>query len=159
MAETTASTEIATPPEVIWALACDPHRYPEFADPTERMVSVPDEEFGVGYVYREYGGIPPFKGESTWRVTVFEPVRRQVHVGDDGSMTFDLSIELDPIDTGTRLTQTLKMKPRWYLRPVNVVLWPLLMRGRAQTALDNTVQNVKRLAESADPKSDSTGSG
>lgn len=147
MAEVIASTDINTPPEAIWALMCDPHRYVEIADPTDRMLSVPEDEFGVGYIYREYGGIPPFKGESTWRVTVFEPMRRQVHVGDDGSMTMDLLIELEPIETGTRLTQRLAMKPRWYLRPVNAVLWPLMMRNRAQMAMDKTVANVKRIAE------------
>ncbi|MDX1547093.1 MAG: SRPBCC family protein [Rhodothermales bacterium] len=149
MAEVIASTDIAAPPAAIWALLCDPQCYPELADPTDRMLSVPDEEMGAGYVYREYGGVPPFKGESTWRVTVFEPMRRQVHVGDDGAMTMDLHIELEPTATGTRLTQRLAMTPRWYLAPVNLLLWPLLMRKRAQEAMDKTVVNVKRMAEAA----------
>lgn len=156
MGKVIASADIAAPPDVIWALMCDPHRYPELADPTDRMLSVPEEEFGVGYFYQEYGGVPPFKGESTWRVTVFEPMRRQVHVGDDGSMTLDLTIELDPTESGTRFTQRLEMKPRWYLRPLNAVLWPLLMRKRAQMTMDKTVLNVKRIAEST--YSESSGS-
>ena len=150
MAEVVATADIAAPPETIWALLCDPHRYPELADPTDRMLSVSEEEMGVGYVYREYGGVPPFKGESTWHVTEFEPMRRQVHVGDDGSATLHLSIDLDPTESGTRLTQRLDMKLRWYLRPLDVVLWPLLMRKRAQEAMDKTVQNIKRAAESSD---------
>jgi carbon monoxide dehydrogenase subunit G len=147
MAEVTATVEIEAPAEKIWALMCDPHRYPEFADPTDRMLMVPTEPMGVGYTYREYGGIPPFKGESTWEVTVFEPMQTQVHVGDDGSMIFNLSVELAPVGSGTRLTQRLHLLPRWYLRPVSAVLWPLLLRNRAQSAMDKTVQNVKRLAE------------
>ena len=149
MAEIIASTDIAAPPDVIWALMCDPHRYPELADPTDRMLSVPDEEFGVGYVYREYGGIPPFKAETTWRVTEFEPMLRQVHLGDDGTVLLDLTVELEPIEIGTRFTERLKMKPRWYLRPINAILWPLFMRNRAQLTMDKTVLNVKRAAESA----------
>ncbi|MDX1419567.1 MAG: SRPBCC family protein [Rubricoccaceae bacterium] len=147
MAEVSATTDIAAPPDTIWALLCDPRGYPELADPTDRMLSVPDEPMGVGSVYREVGGIEPFKGESTWRVTVFEPMRRQVHVGDDGSMTMDLHVEIEPTAAGCRYTQRLSMTPRWYLRPVNAVLWPLMMRRRAQEAMDKTVQNVKRLAE------------
>ncbi len=147
MAEVTASTQINTEPEVIWALMCDPKRYPEIADPTERMIDVPDAEFGLGYVYKEYGGIKPFVGESEWRVTEFEPMRRQVHVGHDGSMTMTLEIELTPTDGGTRFTQTLGMKPPWYLVPVNAILWPLLMRKRAQAAMDKTGANTKRFAE------------
>ena len=149
MAQVVASTQINTGPEAIWALMCDPHRYAEIADPTERMIEVPDREFGVGYVYKEYGGIKPFVGESEWRVTEFEPMRRQVHIGDDGSMTMNLGIELTPTDGGTRLTQSLSLTPRWYLVPVNVILWPLMMRKRAQEAMDKTVANVKRIAESS----------
>ena len=149
MPEVIATTGIAAPPDEVWALICTPERYPEFADPADRMLSVPDGDFGRGSVYREYGGVPPFKAESTWRVTAFEPVRRQVHVGDDGSMTLDLTIELTPIDTGTRLTQTLALTPRWYLRPVFAVLWPLFMRKRAQQAMDRTVQNVRRIVEAS----------
>lgn len=149
MAQVVASTQVNTGPEIIWALMCDPHRYPEIADPTERMIDVPDGEMGVGYVYKEYGGIKPFMGESEWRVTEFEPMRRQVHIGYDGSMTMDLEIQLTPTDGGTRLTQTLNMKPRWYLVPVNAILWPLMMRKRGQEAMDKTVANVKRITESS----------
>lgn len=156
MPKVIASTDVAAPADVIWALMCDPGRYPEFADPTDRMLSVPEEEFGVGSVYREHGGIPPFKDESTWRVTVFEPKRRQVHVGDDGSITFHLTVELDPSETGTHLTQTLVLKPRWYLRPPFAVLWLLFMQGRAQRAMDKTVLNVKQIAESTDAEARGT---
>ena len=149
MGRVVASIEISTPPETVWAMMCDPHQYPEIADPTDRMIDVPEGGFGVGYVYKEYGGVPPFKGESEWRVTEFEPTSRQVHVGDDGSMTIELQIELTPTDTGTRLTQTIDLRPRWYLRPVDVVLWPLMMRKRAQEAMDKTVANAKRIAEAS----------
>ena len=149
MAQVVASTQVDTGLEAIWALMCDPHRYPEIADPTERMIDVSDREFGVGYVYKEYGGIKPFVGEAEWRVTEFEPMRRQVHIGDDGSMTMHLEIELTPADSGTRLTQTLILKPRSYLVPVNAILWPLMVRKRAQEGMDKTVANAKRLAESS----------
>lgn len=147
MPAVTATTHIDAPPDVIWALLCDPHQYPELADPTERMLSVPDAPFGVGYEYREYGGVKPFLGESTWRVTVFEPMTHQVHVGDDGSATMDLDIRLEPTATGTRYTQRLAMEVRWYMRPLMALLWPLMMRARAQEAMDKTVANIKRMAE------------
>ncbi len=31
------------------------------------MLEVPDGPMGVGSVYKERGGIPPFVSESTWR--------------------------------------------------------------------------------------------
>jgi hypothetical protein len=40
------------------------------------------------------------------------------------------------------------LEPRWFLAPVNAVLWPLMMRKRAQAVLDGTVANAKRIVES-----------
>lgn len=68
-AQVVASTQINAEPEAVWALMSDPHRYAGFVDATERMIDVPDGEFGVGYVYKEYGGIRPFLGESERRPT------------------------------------------------------------------------------------------
>ncbi len=147
MAGVVAEIDIAAPPEAVWKLMEDPNRYPEIADPTERMVEVPDGPMGVGSVYKEYGGIPPFMSESTWKVTAWEPPRHTVHVGDDGQMELHLTIDITPTAGGSRLRQQLVLKPRWWLTLPNAVLWPLMMRKRAQAAMDKTVANVKRIAE------------
>ncbi len=147
MPRVVASIDISAAPEAIWKLMCDPNRYPELADPTERMIDVPDGEFGVGYTYKEYGGIKPFMSDSEWKVIEYTPMTSQRHLGDDGQMQFDLRIQLDPIEDGTRLTQSLDLKPRWYMVPINAVLWPVMMRKRAQAAMDKTVANVKRMVE------------
>ena len=76
MSKVETSAEVAASPEKIWAFICDANRYPEWVVPTDRMLEVPDEAMGVGYVYKEHGGVPPFKADSEWRVTVFEPHRR-----------------------------------------------------------------------------------
>lgn len=148
MPQVAASIVIAAGPDPIWELMSDPNRYPDFVDATDRMVDVGNGEFGVGYVYKEYGGIKPFLGESEWRVTAFDPTRHQAHLGDDGKMQMPLDIELQPVEGGTRLTITLGLKPRWFLAPVNALLWPLMMRKRAQAVLDGTVANAKRIVES-----------
>jgi hypothetical protein len=147
MRRVTASTVITTGPEPIWNLMSDPFRYPDFVDATERMVDVGHGEFGVGYVYKEYGGVKPFLGESEWRVTEFEPMRRQVHLGDDAKMRMPLAIELEPVDCGTKLTISFGLEPRWFLAPMNALLWPLMMRKRSQAVLDGTVANAKRIIE------------
>ncbi len=149
MKEVIASAVIATGPEPIWDLMCDPSRYAEFVAATERMIDVGSGEFGVGSVYKEYGGIKPFLSESEWRVTEFEPMRHQAHIGDDGKMRMPLAIDLEPADGGTRLTITFSLQPRWFLAPVNVVMWPLMMRKRAQAVLETTLANTKRIVEGA----------
>ncbi len=150
MAEVIGSVVIETGVEPIWELMSDPSRYPDFVEATERMVDVGSGEFGVGYVYKEYGGLKPFLGESEWRVTEFDPMRHQTHVGDDGKMRLHLDVDLEPLaDDRTRLSLKVKLAPRWFLVPVNVVVWPLMMRKRAQTDMDTTAANAKRLVESA----------
>ena len=149
MARAVASQVIETGPEPIWGLMSDPRRYPDFVDATERMVDVGSGEFGVGYVYKEYGGIKPFLSESHWRVTEYEPMRHQAHIGDDGKMRMPLEIDLEPVENGTRLTIAFALEPRWFLAPVNALLWPLMMRKRTQAVLDRTVANAKRIVEAA----------
>jgi len=39
MAQVTASTSIRAAPESVWALMCDPNRYPELSDATDRMLA------------------------------------------------------------------------------------------------------------------------
>ena len=147
MRRVVVTIDIAAPAEEVWKLMCDPHRYPDFVDATERMVEVPDADFAVGFTYKEFGGIRPFLGESTWEVLELDPPLRQVHRGDDGMMTIDLFIEMERIAGGTRLTHTLELRPRWYATPLNAVLWPVFMKKRAYASMERTNDNVKRLIE------------
>jgi carbon monoxide dehydrogenase subunit G len=149
MYQVTASTEIGAPPQAVWELYCDPHRFPEFADATERMVHVPEAPMGEGYTYREYSGLGPFKGESDWTVTEFQPKRRQVHVGDDGTIRVHLEIDIAPSSTGCRLTQRFGIEPRGLLKVGIPVAWPLFMRRMVQRSMDRTVANVKELVQAS----------
>lgn len=148
MPSVSSSTEIAAPAEAVWDLVSDPGRYPDWVAVTDRMIEVPESPLRQGAVYKEYGGIPPFKNESEWRVTVFEPHHRQVHVGDDGTAEIELTITIESTDGSSRLGQTVDLRPRGLVAVLNVVMWPLLMRRRAQSAMDETVQNAKRVLES-----------
>jgi len=98
-------------------------------------------------VYREYGGVPPFKGESRWEVLHFDPPRRQVHRGTDVAMRFLLEITLEPVEDGTRLYQTLDLTPKWFAWPLSLAMWPLVMKRRGFAALRATQANAKRLLE------------
>ena len=142
-----ASTEVSAPPDVVWDLYCDPHRYPEFAHATERMLHVPDGPMGVGYAYREIGVMGPFKSEDEWQVTEFEPTRRQVHVADDGTARSRLEIDIEPTPSGCRVTQGFRVEPRGAMRVATAVMWPLFLRRLAQRAMDITVANYKEAAE------------
>jgi len=142
------STEInASSPEV-WDLMCDAKRYSEWVVPTDAVLEAPDGPIQAGSVYREHGGIPPFKADSEWHVTAFEPTRRQVHIGDDGTMTMTLEILIESVSTGTALTLDIDFKPRWWLLAPVSVMWALMMGRRGTEAMRQTAANFKRLAES-----------
>ena len=126
-----ASTEIGASPDVVWDLYCDPHRYPEIAHATERMVHVPEGPMHVGYTYKEIGVMGPFRSEDEWQVTEFEPKRRQVHVVGDGAMRLHLEIEIEPTRTGCRVTQRFGVEPRGAMRVGTAMMWPLFMRRLA----------------------------
>lgn len=151
MRRVVASTDIGTPPEAVWELYCDANRYPELADPTQRTVHLSEGPMGEGYTYTEYGGLGPFKGESEWTVTEFQPQRRQVHEGDDGTMRFHLEIDIEPTSTGCQLTQRFGVEPRGAAKVGIAVLWPLFMRRMLQRSMDRTVANFKKAAEASPP--------
>jgi hypothetical protein len=87
---------------------------------------------------------------STWTVTTFEPKVRQIHDGDDGKARIHLDWRLTPTESGCGLSHTMDLQPVWYLAPVMAVMWPLVLRKRAQQALDGTMGNIKRIVEAGD---------
>lgn len=149
MVKRVASTvEINSGPDPIWRLLSEPKRYPDYVTVTEKLLDASDESVQVGSTYREFGGIPPFVGESDWTVTEYEPMTHQHHIGDDGKMRMLLDLDVEVVDDdATRLTITLGLDPRWFLVVPNAILWPLMMRERAQTVIDDTVANAKRIVE------------
>ena len=139
--------EIKATPEQVWTLLSDAKRYPEWVAFTDRMLETPEGAMGVGSTYREYGGVPPYKSESAWRVTEFDAPRRQVHVGADKQMQSTLTLELTPAGEGTQMRQQIDLQPRGPMLPLSKIMWPLLMRGRSQRVMESTFANAKRILD------------
>jgi hypothetical protein len=70
-----------------------------------------------------------------------------VHIGDDGTVGFGLTVDLESIKGGSR---------RGILGALMRVLWPLVLRRRLHRGNDQTVANVKRLVESGSLSTDTT---
>jgi hypothetical protein len=65
---------------------------------------------GVGTTYRQIRSIPDRKEEG-FEVTAFEPASRlEVH-GDIGRFIATINYQLTPVGDGTRLTNTVELKP------------------------------------------------
>lgn len=134
--------------EAVWSLLSDVDSYPRWVDATDRILERQPGDLNEGYRYREYGGLPPFKGESTWTITEWSPKARQVHVGDDGFVTMDLEIGLSG-DAQTDVSMALTMTPRWFVAPVFYLVWPLMMRSRAEKTMQKTLDHLKAELEGA----------
>ena len=142
------STDIAGPAESVWALLMEPARYPEIMTPSDEITELGDGELREGYVYKERGGIPPIKSVLTWTVAEVKAPNRLVSDGTDGKVTIHVDWTITETDDGSRLEHSMELTPVWFLKPVMAVMWPLMMRKRAQDALDGTMANMKRLVES-----------
>ena len=145
------STDIKCSAEQLWELLGDTEKYPEWVEPTDRMLEVAEGGLKQGSVYREYGGIPPFKGESTWTVSEFEPYSRQVHIGDDGAMTIAIGVTINPHDEEVTFVHNLHFKPRWWIFPITLIIWPALMGRRGHAAIRKTHANAKVILEATAP--------
>lgn len=152
-----AEGDIDAPPAKVWELLSSPERYPELVPATDELLGVSDGPFGKGTFYREYGGLPPFKGKSEWEVTEFEPITHQRHIGDDGSMKFDLRVDIQPRGSASHLSLDLNLTPRWYLVVPSAILWFVMLKRRGQAMQDETVVNTKRAAEAESRGATSTG--
>ncbi len=111
----TATAIISAPPERVWEIACDGSRYPEWVENTLRMIHI-DGPARLGATMEELTRIAgPWKAVTRWRVTQFDPPRRQVQTGEGVTAAKDMAviIELLPAGEDTNFTLTLCYTPRF----------------------------------------------
>jgi uncharacterized protein YndB with AHSA1/START domain len=104
-----ASAVIPASPERVWQIAGDTSRYPEWVEGTLRMIHT-NGPTRVGATYEELTRIAgPCKSVTRWRVTEWDPPRRQVHQGEGISTSKDTAviIELSPAGQDTNFTLTV----------------------------------------------------
>jgi uncharacterized protein YndB with AHSA1/START domain len=110
-----ASAVISAPPERVWEIACDSSRYPEWVENTLRMIHT-DGPTRFGATIEELTRIVgPWKSVTRWRVTEFDPPRRQVQQGEGVSTAKNMAvvIELSPAGQDTEFTLSVCYTPRF----------------------------------------------
>lgn len=151
MVAVSGSREVHAPLEGVWTFLSDVPGYPHWVDATDEVLEAPPVALDVGYVYREYGGVPPFKGESTWTITEWEPMTRQVHLGDDGFVRMNLLISVGEDSKATNVSMTIQLTPRWFLVPLFYPLWPIMMKNRTTETMGRTLDEMKAQIEGKVP--------
>jgi carbon monoxide dehydrogenase subunit G len=148
MPRISVSTDIGVPREELWNFVNDFDRMTEWVTFADELTYLSDGEIGEGTVYREYGGVGPISSESEWEITRFEPLERQVHVGDLGIMQPELTMTFEEFDDGTRFTQSMEFKAFPRVRPLGWVLEQLFIKRSLRSGLRETQDKLKRLVES-----------
>lgn len=103
------------PPERAWSAMCDTSRYAQWVEGTIAVTRT-DGPARLGSTYDELTRISgPWKASTHWRITEFDPPRRQVHAGDGVATASNmvLIIEFEPEGPVTRLTMTIQYTPRF----------------------------------------------
>lgn len=66
-------------------------------------------------------------------------------------MTITLEILINPHDDVVTLVQNLRFKPRWWIFPMSLIMWPALMGRRGRAAIEKTQANAKAILEATAP--------
>ena len=110
-----ATVDVAANVDQVWTLACATDRFAEWVENTVRM-SPSAGTACLGYTYGEVTRIiGPWTANTEWRVTEFDPMRRQVHQGHGLALVcaMEVVMEIAATDPGTRFTLTFRYTPRF----------------------------------------------
>ena len=135
---------IPAPPERVWEMACDSSRYPQWVENTLRMIHTdgPTRPRAIMEELTRIAG--PWKAVTRWRVTEFDPPRRQVQAGEGIATAKDMAviIELSPAGEGTNFTLTVCYTPRF--GPIGALI-DLAVRGPITRSQQRSAQAFARL--------------
>ena len=140
---TASSIDIAASPAAVWARLVRTTEYPELLSPSQEILAADHGVVRSGSFFRERAKIGPLRTVLDWTATEVDVNRWLVTEGTDGYVRIRLEWLLTETDDGTRLVQTMRLHPRWFMSPVVALLWPLMLRRRAQRAWDETLVRIR----------------
>lgn len=140
MGWTEAATIIHAPVEAVWNSLNDIAQTPKWVVGLERAEIITDGDYSRGTIYNDYNRLGPVLQTTSWQVTVFEPMQRQVHVSDSAVLPTTMTLTLTPVPEGTRLNMEvmytflpqLGLFSRWFEGAVmNRILNQVLRQNQA----------------------------
>ncbi len=148
MGQITSMVDIAAPVENVWNAFSDPHGWPDWIENTVAILSVEGEPLAEGTTYRERSIVMgPWKSESRWKVTRFQPHSIQVHEGHlPGVGALVLTVGFEPAgEEGTRFSMALRYDT--ILGPLGALLDRLMVNRMMQRSFDRSVVEFKTRVE------------
>jgi hypothetical protein len=137
---------IARPADEVFAFLADLGNIPKWNYAIERTVPTSPGPAGVGATYRQTRAIPR-RSEETLQITVFEPPGRLAVSGQLGPFQATTSYLLQPVTSGTQLTNDVELDPvSALLRPAGPLIVP-----RIKQAVAGNLSALKQLLETGRP--------
>ncbi len=144
MAPIVTATEVARPPEEVFAYVTDPSRFPEWQQgvvsghmdaPTTRVGSK------CTSIRRMGGG----EREVTTEITEYDPPRRWADRGIDGPIRAIVAVTVEPIAEGSQSHLTIELDFTGH--GIGKVLVPLMVRRQAAREMPGNMARLKQRLE------------
>lgn len=136
------------PPELAFELMADYERYPEWVAIVGEATLVKGNRIETGAEYEEVSPLGPFRSTSHWRVTEFDPPRRQVHLGQLPFGPVELTIETRPDgDRGTILDHTVELPAFPRFRPLGWLLERLVLVRTFGSDMEESLATFAEIVE------------
>lgn len=151
MTQFECSTTIARPPGEVFTAVVDFENSRYFDPGVESVRRITQGDIGVGTRYQFREPIPPRGriGTASATYTAFEPGRRTAFDFQVGALRGKGSFVFERAGSGTHVTFTGSIRPRWPLR----VLSPVMARQGRRT-WDKRLQFIKDWIEAGAPRAD-----
>lgn len=140
--------ELEASPGKVFELMADHTRYPDWLTVTDEVRLVTGDHLRAGTEYEEISQFGPKRVRSRWRVTEFEPPRRQVHRGELPFGPLEVRIEIEPDgEGGALLDHTVKLTALPRFRPLGWLLERLILGRRFDAEMKESLGRFTEMIE------------
>ena len=159
---TSASTEIAAPPEAVWTLVSDLPRMGEWSPECERVeweggATGPAE--GAKFVgHNRTGPRKLIRWSRHGRVLAADPGREFAFVTEEGDRDSTVwRYRFEPVDGGTRVTESYEI--RWIPKWARILDVPTNRHRELLEGMRHTLEQLKKFAETANTTDSTSAAG
>jgi uncharacterized protein YndB with AHSA1/START domain len=103
MGQVTADRTVHAPIEAVWQCLNDIDHTPQWVTGLAAAEIKTPGAYGVGTVYHDTNRLGPVLQVTPWRITVFDPMTRQVHESESTTLPSTMTLNLSPVPDGTQV--------------------------------------------------------
>lgn len=139
--------KINAPVKEVWDYISDIKSAPDWVVVMNSLVSTTDNPVKLNTVYKEKSQVGPKESETTWKVTKFEQEKIQVHECYEKDFKAVLTMQVEPMDSGTKLIHITEYALMPVFRPLGWLAESIIMHKTITKNLQESVNNCKQIIE------------